>query len=591
MSEGTELSMWQRSDTLDSSYECSKQQTEQFANTIVELASKYGQTRIKEAALLLIEKLRLKQFNLLVLGEFKRGKSTLINALLGQNVMPTGVLPLTSVVTIVSYGATAQLTLMRNDGKREIATIDMIGDYVTEERNPHNVKGIASVEIELPSDFLKATGVRIVDTPGIGSVHDHNTEATVSFLPNADAALFLFSADQPASRQEFDFLKLASKHAVRFFFVQNKIDHLSQSEKDASNAFLAQVLLNELGSRPALYALSAKKALVRESNNSTDDYFRLRRDLLSFLLNEKSQVFLESVQLKMSALLRSLEQVFELERKAVALPPETLATCIVEFGKCATRIEKEQDDADLIVKGEAKRLLGKIDEDLKVFAEQIKNELVETTKQAYEQNKSLHNDELISALRKALLDRIALRYAEWKEKEESMVSDLFNNITSRFVDRGNSIVQQLRETAQELFQFQLDTVFEIEPLSTKSMHRYEVHDPFTVGLANLPLLLPSPLAKRIIRDRFLEGARSEGARNAGLLRADFQERIERSTFQFLTTFRKNVRLIISDIEVVLSKASNRHREADTERKCLDDELVADAESVRSISKKLENPKP
>lgn len=573
----------------ESSFEAWKSRLCDAADTIIQLGSKHGQVRIKEGASVLAEKLRLKQFNLLVLGEFKRGKSTLINALLGQNVMPTGVLPLTSVVTIVSYGATAQLTLIHNDGSHEISTIEKIGDYVTEERNPHNVKGIACAEIEFPSDFLKATGVRIVDTPGIGSVHEHNTEATVSFLPNADAALFLFSADQPASRQELDFLKLASHHAVRFFFVQNKIDHLSQSEKEASNAFLNQVLQIELGSDPALYALSAKKALANEDASVNDDYSRLRTDLLSFLLEEKSQVFLESVQIKMTSLLRSLEQAFELERTAVSLPPETLATCIVEFQKCASRIEKEQDDADLIVKGETKRLLGKIDEDLKLFAEQIKDELIETTKQAYEHNKSLHNEALISALRQALLDRIVECYSAWKEKEEMMVSELFDNITSRFVDRGNSIVQQLRATAQELFQFDLDTVFEIEPLTTNSMHRYEVHDPFTVGLANLPLLLPSPLAKRIIRNRFIEGARSEGSRNAGLLRADFQERIERSTFQFLTTFRKNVRLIISDIEVALSKAKSRHREAATERNRLDEELASDIESVRSIGKKIKNP--
>lgn len=142
------------------------------------------------------EKIAAQTFNLVVAGQFKRGKSSIINALLGAELLPVGVVPLTSVVTILSAGEVTQVEVAFEDGRIEAAAVEQLAEYVTEKGNPKNVKAVREVHIRHPSAWLRG-GVRLIDTPGIGSVYRHNTDVAYGFLPKADAVLFVLSVDQP----------------------------------------------------------------------------------------------------------------------------------------------------------------------------------------------------------------------------------------------------------------------------------------------------------------------------------------------------------------------------------------------------------
>ena len=125
---------------------------------------------------------RLKQghFRLAVVGQFKRGKSSLLNALLGEPLLPTGILPLTAIPTALRYGDRRCVCITMLDGQRDecSGSTDEIASflvrYVTEPENPENRLGVAEVTIEHPAALL-AHGVEILDTPGIGSTLLHNT--------------------------------------------------------------------------------------------------------------------------------------------------------------------------------------------------------------------------------------------------------------------------------------------------------------------------------------------------------------------------------------------------------------------------------
>jgi ribosome biogenesis GTPase A len=113
------------------------------------------------------EKLALQQFNLVVMGQFKRGKSTFINALLGADIVPTAIVPLTSIVTLLCFGPQPKATVHFLDGRREETAIAEIQRYVTEKENPQNRLNVKEVEVFYPCAHLK-DGVRIIDTPGVG---------------------------------------------------------------------------------------------------------------------------------------------------------------------------------------------------------------------------------------------------------------------------------------------------------------------------------------------------------------------------------------------------------------------------------------
>ncbi len=175
------------------------------------------------------EKIDNNVFNLVVLGQFKRGKTSLINALLGAEILPTAVVPLTSIATVLKYGETLNIKVYFNDGRVTEIEPGSLHKYVTEKGNPRNEKDVQEVIITYPSPYLK-DGVRLIDTPGVGSVYEHNTDVAYQYLPKSDAALFLLSVDQPLSKAELDFLKDVREYSNRIFFLLSKADYFSESD-------------------------------------------------------------------------------------------------------------------------------------------------------------------------------------------------------------------------------------------------------------------------------------------------------------------------------------------------------------------------
>ena len=171
-------------------------------------------------------RLREARFFAACVGQFKRGKSTLINALVGDAVLPVGVIPVTSVVTILSYGDAPTATVQLTNGQSRAITLDTIADFVDERRNPRNTRGAAVVDVVFPSDILRE-GLCLVDTPGLGSVHATNTEATRAFVPRIDVALIVVGPDPPISGAELALVQEASREAGELAVIVNKADQVS----------------------------------------------------------------------------------------------------------------------------------------------------------------------------------------------------------------------------------------------------------------------------------------------------------------------------------------------------------------------------
>jgi GTPase SAR1 family protein len=115
------------------------------------------------------EKIETNTFNLVVVGQFKRGKTSLINALLGADILPVAVVPLTSIVTIMKYGEALRIMVHFNDGRVAEIKPESLPEYVTEKGNPKNAKDVSEVVITYPSPYLRG-GVQIIDTPGAGEL-------------------------------------------------------------------------------------------------------------------------------------------------------------------------------------------------------------------------------------------------------------------------------------------------------------------------------------------------------------------------------------------------------------------------------------
>ena len=167
----------------------------------------------------------------LVCGEFKRGKSTFINALLGQALCPTDTDICTSVASVIEYGPKAKATRYFGDFaemKQEVIDIDDIEDFTV--GTAEEIDNTIFIEIELPLETLKA-GLTIIDTPGVGGLDPRHAALTNFLMPRADVAIFMTDVNEPMSSTEMAFyhdhvLRMAKNSLV----VVNKGDLKSADE-------------------------------------------------------------------------------------------------------------------------------------------------------------------------------------------------------------------------------------------------------------------------------------------------------------------------------------------------------------------------
>lgn len=249
----------------------------------------------------LVVKLAEDHFTLAVLGQFKRGKSSLMNAIIGRELLPTGVLPLTSAITTLKYGPEERLIISQEDSSfaRELP-IDFLSNYVTEKGNPSNQKKVRSACVELPVPFLRR-GIEFVDTPGVGSAITANTAITYGFLPKCDAVIFVTGADTPMTSMELSFLREIREYVDKIFFVVNKMDLVTKNERNEVLQFVTDTITSQIECNIVkIFPVSARLGLDARLNGDMALYEHsglkaLEESLASFLSEEKSAVFLASI--------------------------------------------------------------------------------------------------------------------------------------------------------------------------------------------------------------------------------------------------------------------------------------------------------
>jgi GTP-binding protein EngB required for normal cell division len=182
-----------------------------------------------------------KTLNIAVLGRFKAGKSSFLNHLLGRPLLPIGVIPVTSVVTEIQWGPHERAEILFADGRGEQPPVNRIGDYISETWNPENFKQVARVRVELPS-MDRYRGIRFVDTPGLESVFEHNTDASLDWLPNVGLALVAVGVDPPLSQHDIALIRNLSRYTPNISLLLTKVDVLEESERIQVREFVQKQL-------------------------------------------------------------------------------------------------------------------------------------------------------------------------------------------------------------------------------------------------------------------------------------------------------------------------------------------------------------
>ena len=297
-------------------YDTIKLKLADIVRGLMQLAREREHERNAARAQDLLARLAEDRFQLAVVGRFNGGKSSLMNAVVGQALLPTGIRPLTSVITSVCYGSRSGIEVsFRNGSFPARASIDQLAKYATEDGNPANRKEVQSVTVRAPLEVLR-NGFYFVDTPGIGADIVSNTAATERFLPDADAIIFVTSFDSPLQPGEKDFLSCVRKYADKIFYVVNKADLLAEPARARTlDGILERIKADSADPDSIrLFALSARDALDAKLTGSKQGLEAsglpdFESALWVFLTEAKSREFLTRIAGRTGGLLDA-EQLY-----------------------------------------------------------------------------------------------------------------------------------------------------------------------------------------------------------------------------------------------------------------------------------------
>lgn len=502
---------------------------------------------------LLRGRLEHERLQLAVLGQFKRGKSTFINALLGADVLPTGVIPLTAISTFIAWGH-APLVIAHFKGERlaeefTAQTPDAIRDvlfrFVAEEANPKNHLGVERVELLYPADIL-TNGTVIIDTPGVGSTLQHNTEAAMQVLPECDAALFVISADPPITEVELDYLRRLKSKTARVFFVLNKADYLGPADKRSVMEFLRRVLAEKslIDADGRIFCISARDGLAgKQSGNNQlfqqSGVAELEEHLVRALASEKIRWLEDAVRSKAVDMLAQASAELGLRTRALNMSIEELVAKSDEFGQALLAIEEQRRTTRDLLVGDHRRLREALDSRIASLRQEAAKKLA-----------GVIDASLSGAVSPAWEDdaRRSLSTAMQKEFEtarEPLVSAFAADTGAALrvcQDRVSALVDRVRQIAAEIFDV---------PLGADTEHdAFELgEDPYWVTETTHATLIPDP--SRLI-DRLLP---------ARLRRSRLRARMNRQAEELIVRNGENLRWgILRGLDETFRKATARFEE-------------------------------
>ena len=547
----------------------------------VESLTKDDMGVVDNRLLLVKEQLIANCFNLVILGQFKRGKTTLINSLIGKEILPSSVVPLTSIVTILNYGEEVGCVVSTEDGSEKTICLEELTDYVTEKGNPKNIRGIRCARIAYPSPFLEK-GILLVDTPGVGSTFLHNTETTYEFLDHLDAALFLMSADVPISQVEKELLDTIKGSTQKIFFVLNKIDNLTPKEIEEIAAFNKQVL-EEMGfTVQEIWPVSAREALkAKTANNdvqlSQSGLLNLEDALGSFLSVEKGKIVLNTTISKTKRVIsRKLSQI-AIEKKTLEASGEELENKINTFRHLVANLKQDREDMKYLLKGESDKLCFKVEEMLKVLEEKEIPRIKQCLPDFYEQNPDINPTVLRDEMQKVIKDEIARGFDAFRKDTEKVISNTIQETCNRFTKRSNNSINEFKTAAEILFEVSMDQVeFSVE--LTKDTGFYYMVQEYTAPTEEevksiLRTFLPKSMSRKMVLNEMMERVSSDVGRNCGRTRSDLTTRICKTIDHYSKQLKDLGSDLIAQIEQAIQKGQESRR-AGSESVRLELELLA-----------------
>jgi len=398
-------------------------------------------------------KLQQEKLYLVVVGLFKRGKSSVINSVLGKQLAPVAVTPVTAIVTLFEYSSEKNDAVIRfKDGRTEERKTDEVSRYVNEDENPANEKQVQVVSIFDNAPILKV--VSLVDTPGIGSSFEHNTATTLQFIPKIDAALFLLSADMPISRMDTDFLKELRKTVPKIVFVMNKKDLLSESDFRKlvqHNTQTIAAIMDLPAEQINFISVSAKEY---EQGNEGNGINRLIGEIQSIATHEKPELLQKALLKRYRLLHQQLLMQMKLQSDSLLMPLHELKEKQERLDTSIALMQDQQNEFESIIKGKVNLLESQVNAVISKESAVIKNDIF----QKLDSLDDILKPDILSATQQELDHLLISRFESTKKELEQQTKEQFKTLLQQYSARSQTFLNELATHLHSLLGISFDMI-------------------------------------------------------------------------------------------------------------------------------------
>ncbi len=259
----------------------------------------HGMVEFRPALANIVERMTSPAFEIAVFGRVSSGKSSLLNRIVGREILPVGVTPVTAAPTRISYGAVERGMVWFADANPRQFEVSRLAEYVSEEFNLGNAKHVSRIVVELPSARLR-DGVVYVDTPGLGSLARAGAAETMAYLPRCDLGVVLLDAGTALTPEDLSTIQVLSEAAIPVLVALSKCDLLEAGDLERVRTYTAGKIESELGMKLPVAAVSAKP----EQRELLEAWFE--REILP-LYGRHAELARESLRRKVGALRMGVE--------------------------------------------------------------------------------------------------------------------------------------------------------------------------------------------------------------------------------------------------------------------------------------------
>ncbi|MGA3079746.1 MAG: dynamin family protein [Terracidiphilus sp.] len=405
------------------------------------LAQELGAELVVEEARELAARISEGRFYVACIGQFKRGKSTLLNALVGRAVVPTGFVPVTAVPTVIRFGDELHARVRIRDGSwRDVDLIDL-KEYVTEELNPENRKAVDGAEVFVPSPLL-SSGMCFVDTPGLGSVFTGNTAATQAFIPHIDAALVVVGADPPIAGEELALVESIGKQVQDLILVINKADRTSDPERAAAAKFTREVMEHRLH-RPMGEVFEVSAAERMEKRGPLRDWEKLLASLHRLVEDSGRNLVRAACDRGLQRLSEQLLAMIGEDRDALQRPIEESERRIELMKQTINEAERSMRELDYLFMAELQRISDIFGERHKRFFGSAWAESEAEFREALPPVPRGFGPHYRRKLMRLAQEISRRKVMPWLKPEQEEGERQYRAVALRFVEMGNSFLKKL----------------------------------------------------------------------------------------------------------------------------------------------------